>query len=70
MPTYEYGCHHCDHNFDIFFKTFGSVTEIAVCPKCNSEKTERRMSVFASSEAAEAQEFIGCGPGCACAMDQ
>ncbi len=69
MPTYEYNCHDCNHDFDIFFKTFGSVTDITVCPKCSSDKTKKRMSVFASSESAEAQEFMGCGPGCGCVTD-
>ena len=66
MPTYEYRCNSCNDKFDLFYKTYGSVEQNPLCPECNSEKTERLMSVFAATEAESSQEFTGCGPGCGC----
>ena len=66
MPTYEYACRDCNEDFDIFFKTIGNVEHNPLCPKCKSEKTERMMSVFASTEAGSTEEFAGCGEGCGC----
>jgi len=35
MPTYEYECTHCGHNFELFQR----ITDkpIDKCPKCNKE---------------------------------
>lgn len=66
MPTYEYTCRNCNEDFDMFFKTFANADQNPLCPKCNSENTERLMSVFASTGAGGAKEFEGCGEGCGC----
>ena len=66
MPTYEYICGNCDEDFDIFFKTLGNVEQKPLCPKCKSKNTKRMMSVFASADAGNTQEFTGCGEGCGC----
>ena len=50
----------------MFFKTFANTDQNPLCPKCNSENTERLMSVFASTGAGGAKEFEGCGEGCGC----
>lgn len=43
MPTYEYGCITCRHEFDII-KTVSMIDNQEFCPKCNSVETERYIS--------------------------
>jgi len=45
MPLYEYACKGCDHQFELLVR--GS--DVPACPKCHSEKLERRMSAFAAN---------------------
>ncbi|HUO08949.1 MAG TPA: zinc ribbon domain-containing protein [Phycisphaerae bacterium] len=42
MPTYEYACNACQHQFE----EFQSITAkpIAVCPKCKKKKVKRLIS--------------------------
>ncbi len=35
MPTYDYECTHCGHNFEVFQKMTDPV--LTVCPKCKSK---------------------------------
>lgn len=35
MPTYEYECRDCGHNFDAFQNI--SADPVSVCPKCNGK---------------------------------
>jgi putative FmdB family regulatory protein len=48
MPTYEYLCNQCNHEFTriMSFKEYetGKVT----CPKCNSGEVKQQMTVFIS----------------------
>lgn len=41
MPTYEYKCTHCGHNFEVFQKMTDKHLE--KCPKCN-RKVKRLIS--------------------------
>jgi len=41
MPIYEYNCEGCGKNFE--YLVLGE--EATHCPKCNSEKVKRQMSV-------------------------
>ncbi len=41
MPTYEYVCDSCDHNFEVFLKM--SEKPISECPKCG-EKVRQILS--------------------------
>tara|TARA_R110000824_G_scaffold143199_1_gene310726 strand:+ start:1468 stop:1860 length:393 start_codon:yes stop_codon:yes gene_type:complete len=41
MPTYEYQCEACDHNFDVFQKNTKAKRK---CPKCGKFKLERLIS--------------------------
>ncbi len=47
MPLYEYVCESCDHQFETM-QTLSSKPEETVCPKCNTAKSRRIMSSFAS----------------------
>jgi len=45
MPIFEYVCKECQHEFEAI--VFGQ--QKAKCPKCQSEKLELQVSVFAVS---------------------
>lgn len=42
MPTYEYSCRKCGHQFEKVQRM--SDAPIAVCPACGSDRTERLIS--------------------------
>lgn len=42
MPTYEYSCNDCKHEFEEFRKI--SERDTAVCPKCQSTKVSQQLS--------------------------
>lgn len=61
MPMYEYVCVACGAEFDEFARSMNEVEPVR-CPSCNSERTERKLSVFAAPHAAQpAPSFGGCG---------
>ncbi len=47
MPTYEYLCEGCDHRFEMM-QPLSAKTDETVCPRCNTMKSRRLMSSFAS----------------------
>jgi len=44
MPIYEFHCDACDHTFD-HMTSMSNRDEKTTCPKCNSKKTGRKLSV-------------------------
>ncbi len=42
MPTYEYVCDSCDHNFEVFLKM--SDPPLSICPECGKEKLRQILS--------------------------
>ncbi len=42
MPTYEYVCDDCEHNFEVFLKM--SDDPLSVCPECGKEKLRQILS--------------------------
>jgi putative FmdB family regulatory protein len=42
MPTYDYRCSHCGHEFEEFQAI--SAEPLKVCPQCNRESLKRRLS--------------------------
>ena len=42
MPTYEYACTACDHEFEAFHSI--TADPIRLCPECGEEKVERLIS--------------------------
>jgi putative FmdB family regulatory protein len=44
MPIHEYDCEQCGHRFDFLLQRRD---ERVACPRCGSERLERRLSVFA-----------------------
>ena len=46
MPMYEYACKSCGQPFEKLVRSM-SATDDVPCPKCDSKRTERTLSVFA-----------------------
>jgi len=47
MPLYEYVCESCDHHFEAM-QALSVKREDTICPKCQTAKSRRIMSSFAS----------------------
>lgn len=45
MPLYEYQCKDCGHRFDAL-RSIKDADQPIVCKQCESEHTERQISVF------------------------
>lgn len=45
MPTYEYICEGCDHEFEQFQSITAAPTK--VCPECKKKKVKRKISIGA-----------------------
>ena len=43
MPTYEYACTACDHEFEAFHSI--TVDPIRLCPECGEQKVERSLKI-------------------------
>jgi putative FmdB family regulatory protein len=43
MPTYEYICRACGHEFEEFHSI--KADPIAICPKCRKKKVERKIGI-------------------------
>lgn len=48
MPLYEYRCKACGHQFEKMTR-FNEVQMKPTCPECESEETEKKLSIFAKS---------------------
>jgi putative FmdB family regulatory protein len=68
MPMYEYACKKCDHQFETLVRG----DEKVACPKCESTKLERLLSVPGAPRVTKssslpmscASDLPPCGPGC------
>ena len=64
MPIYEYICTECSQGFE---QLHLSSRETVSCPRCNGNKVDRRLSVFASpSGASEGDGTEVSQGGCSC----
>ncbi len=45
MPLYDFHCPNCDAEF-VLRRKFDEMEDPAPCPKCESQETERKISVF------------------------
>ncbi len=61
MPIYEYHCRGCRRTFE---QIVLSKREKVSCPKCNSKRVEKQLSVF-SAPATQSEKTASAG-GCAC----
>jgi putative FmdB family regulatory protein len=47
MPMYSYKCQKCEHEYELFYKTFSAVEQEEPeekCPKCDATEKERLIS--------------------------
>lgn len=49
MPVYEFTCQSCGERFDKLFRTTSGEPK-AACPKCESKKTRRSLSLVNAGE--------------------
>lgn len=64
MPLYEFECQDCKENFEKLMRLTGLPQ--AVCPKCGSVKTIKKISTFATNAKTSTSSFTGasnCTPG-------
>jgi len=56
MPIYEYICHDCQNQVEIFFRTMSEIeTKEPVCPECQSSHLERLISNVAVVQSGSAK---------------
>ena len=48
MPLYEYKCKECEEEFEALV-SFKDADSGIKCPRCDSEKTDRLLSVFSAA---------------------
>ena len=60
MPLYEYRCMNCGRLFEKRV-TFEQSKKLPECPACQSEDTQKQLSLFAS-KAAAGSSVSSCGP--------
>ena len=58
MPIFEYQCEQCGHKFE---KLVPRAESAAVCPSCQSERTKKLLSMFASSSGSSGSPAPSCG---------
>ena len=46
MPTYEYHCKGCKHEFSIVQSFHEHEKNKVICPKCKSKKVQQQISIF------------------------
>ncbi len=51
MPLYDYQCNDCGEVFELMVR-FSEANQAHICPKCESEKTQRLLSMVASFKGA------------------
>jgi len=61
MPLFEYVCQDCKKEFEKIVPRHDSP---ANCPKCDSVRVEKQLSVFAVSGSGSQSESFDAAPGC------
>lgn len=62
MPLYEYRCKTCGEEFEKMVRF--SETQSPVCPSCQGEKTEKKLSLFAGYVGSGAVSLGSSGSSC------
>ncbi|MBD3404119.1 zinc ribbon domain-containing protein [candidate division GN15 bacterium] len=58
MPIFEYQCEDCGYKFERLVPRADST---AACPSCQSERTKKLLSMFASSSGNSGSSAPSCG---------
>ena len=62
MPIYEYQCQECGAQFEKWLRTFTSSEQVR-CPKCDSERVNKAVSLC--SKSGSAGDYGTAGSSCA-----
>ncbi len=62
MPIYEYACQDCGREFEALVRS----DTVPECPKCHSIQLEKKLSVFATGNAAPEAAPMAAGPCGSC----
>ena len=62
MPIYEYRCEECDEDFEVFVRSPSQKANL-ICPKCESHKVDKVVSLFGVGGATSSTAGASCGPG-------
>ncbi|MGA1867972.1 MAG: FmdB family zinc ribbon protein [bacterium] len=58
MPIFEYICHSCENEFEKI--VFNSSAQI-ICPRCGSDKIQKKLSAFAFKSTRSSSGSAGAG---------
>ena len=62
MPIYEYACNGCGHEFETLVRASAKPD----CPECHSTDLAKKLSVFATAQAAPESAPVAAGPCGSC----
>lgn len=62
MPYYEYRCEDCGQEFEKRMR-FDQSEEVPACPHCESNRTRKKLSLFASGGNSSGATASNCGSG-------
>lgn len=65
MPMYEFTCEACEHGFETLIRNARDEKEVR-CPKCDSEKARRTISLPARPATVTSGGGNACGEGPPC----
>jgi putative FmdB family regulatory protein len=63
MPLYEYRCKSCGESFEKMIR-FSEADRSPTCPACQSQDTQKKISVFASHGSSSGQAVSSSGSSC------
>jgi putative FmdB family regulatory protein len=63
MPLYEYHCNNCGQNFEKMMR-WSEAERVPICPHCESQETQKRISTFASIGASGGLSIGASGGSC------
>lgn len=63
MPFYEYRCAECGAEFEKMLR-FSEADQLSACPKCESPKTQKKLSKVASFGAASGEVSTSSASSC------
>jgi len=63
MPIYEYRCEECNEHFQVFVRSPSQQVKLT-CPKCESDRVKKVVSLLGVSAAASSStSAASCAPG-------
>lgn len=63
MPIYEYHCSDCGNDFEKLVRFSDPTANSPACPGCQSEQTQKRLSMIAAFSGSQTQGAASAGCG-------